>query len=79
MSANTSAVSRHIKHQKKLRFVGKTTVMSSATASIASAKVTSSDDSQAEGELTGDQEGDKGNTFETVAEALRLQWSVIGQ
>ncbi|XP_041350253.1 golgin subfamily A member 3-like [Gigantopelta aegis] len=78
ISANTSAVSRHIKPQKKLRFVGRTTVMSSAAAAVTTAKVMSSEDSQSEASLAADKEGDGSNTFETVAEALRLQWSVIG-
>ncbi|XP_076452821.1 uncharacterized protein LOC143288332 [Babylonia areolata] len=91
VSINTSAIARHLRKLKGgKRRVAKTTVTSTAlttprtmptetppsSSSPSARPVASPATSPSTGEGEGEGPGD--SSFETVAEALRLQWSVIG-
>lgn len=88
VSLNTAAIARHLhKVQGRKRRVARTTLTSTA---LTAPKTMPSETSQSQSSAspapassTGAQEVDVGGagdgSFETVAEALRLQWSVIGE
>ena len=88
VSLNTAAIARHLrKVQGCKRRVARTTLTSTALTAL---KTMPSETSQSQSSAspapapsTGAQEVDVGGagdgSFETVAEALRLQWSVIGE
>ncbi|XP_071094089.1 golgin subfamily A member 3-like [Haliotis cracherodii] len=74
VTANTAAVRQHIS-KKKRKFVGRTTVINSTSTAVTTmpSETTSSPPNKPAAP-----EGEENSSFETVAEALRLQWSVIG-